>query len=141
MSDSTKAQIKRMHADWHKMITTRNLDGLMALYTDDAVLESSAVLVIEKLKEVVLQGKEALRAHFGAFFKMVGRDVPDWYRFPAIYSDGNQLIWEYPSKGPSGDQLDVVESFDLKDGLITYHRVYWGWRGTQSLLAHAQPKD
>jgi steroid delta-isomerase len=25
--------------------------------------------------------------------------------------------------------LDVVESYDIENGLIAYHRVYWGWRG------------
>jgi steroid delta-isomerase len=133
MSTSTKEQIDHIHSEWHKMITTRNLDGLMALYTDDAVIESSAVLVIEKNDEGVLKGKPALRAHFDAFFRMVGKDVPDWHRFPGVYTNGEQLIWEYPSVGPAGDQLDVVESFDLRDGLISYHRVYWGWRGFKFL--------
>jgi hypothetical protein len=28
-----------------------------------------------------------------------------------------------------------VESFDVQDGLIVYHRVYWGWRGFEMLNA------
>jgi hypothetical protein len=36
------------------MIATRDLNGLMRLYADDCVLESSAVLVIEKKSSGVL---------------------------------------------------------------------------------------
>jgi hypothetical protein len=107
----------------------------MDLYTENCVLESSAVLVIERNVTGVLQGKDQVTRHFDAFFRMMGKDVPDWYRFPPLFTDGRLLIWEYPSKGPHGDQLDVVESFDLETGLIAYHRVYWGWRGFQFLEA------
>lgn len=33
---------------------------------------------------------------------------------------GKTLIFEYPRQTLDGEQ---------KDGLIQYHRVYWGWRG------------
>ena len=42
-----------------------------------------------------------------------------------------------PSKSPKGNQLDVVESMDLENGLIAYHRVYWGWIGFKALQAVA----
>ena len=45
---NTQAQIKQVYERWHEMIVSRNLDGLMELYAEDCVLESSAVLVLEK---------------------------------------------------------------------------------------------
>lgn len=44
------------------------------------------------------------------------------------------VIVEYPSKSLYGEQLDVVESFDVEEGLITYHRVYRGWVGFKLLM-------
>jgi ketosteroid isomerase-like protein len=55
-------------ADWHKAITARDIDALMALYTDDAVIESSAVLVLEKDDGGALRGKDVIRKHFQSFF-------------------------------------------------------------------------
>ena len=45
------------------------------------------------------------------------------------FTDGKTLIFEYPEQTPDGEQMDFVEVMELKDGLIQYHRVYWGWRG------------
>jgi hypothetical protein len=43
-------------------------EGLPSLYADDAVLESTAVLVLEGHTDGVLTGKEALTQHFASFF-------------------------------------------------------------------------
>ena len=57
----------------------------------------------------------------------------DWFSSGRYFSDGRLLIWEYPRETPKGDQTDVVESMDLENGLITHHRVYWGWVGFNKL--------
>ena len=46
-----------------------------------------------------------------------------------FFTDGKTLIFEYPRQTPEGEQMDFVEVMEIKDGLIQYHRVYWGWRG------------
>ena len=34
------------------------------------------------------------------------------------------------TREPKGEQMDFVEVIELNDdGLIQYHKVYWGWRG------------
>lgn len=39
-------------------------------------------------------------------------------------------MFEYPRLSPEGEQMDFVEVMELNDdGLIQYHKVYWGWRG------------
>ena len=127
---------KLVYEQFHETIGARDVEGLMELYADDAILDSSLVLVLEKDASGLLRGKDKLRAHFQGFFDAVGpSDGKEWFRSDTVLSDGQLLMWEYPSKGPDGDQLDVVESFylDLEKGLITYHRVYWGRVGFKLL--------
>jgi hypothetical protein len=42
-------------------------------------------------------------------------------------TDGTHLTWEYPREAPEGEQMDIVEVMEIRDGLIQHHRVYWGW--------------
>ena len=42
-------------------------------------------------------------------------------------------MWEYPRLTPTGEQIDLVEVMELKEGLIHRHRVYWGWFGVRAL--------
>jgi steroid Delta-isomerase len=136
---NTEAEIRYVYESWHQMIVSRNLDGLMKLYAEDCDFESSAVLVLEKNSTGVLKGRDQIRAHFALFFsEMMAKDATvELYRPATFFSDGKTLLWEYPSKSPQGDQLDVVESMDLENGLIVYHRVYWGWIGHKALQAVA----
>jgi steroid Delta-isomerase len=136
---NTEAQTKQVYERWHDMIVSRNLDGLMELYAEDCVLESSAVLVLEKNSTGIVKGRDLVRKHFAAFFgDMMAKDAAvELYRPSTYFSDGKTLVWEYPSKSPKGNQLDVVESMDLENGLIAYHRVYWGWIGFKALQAVA----
>ena len=135
---NTEAQVGHVYKRWHEMIVGRDVDGLMELYAEDSVLESFAVLVLEKNSTGVLKGRNLIKKHFAAFFDMLAKDkAVELYRPNTFFSDGNTLIWEYPSKSPKGDQLDVVESMDLENGLIAYHRVYWGWIGFKALQAVA----
>jgi steroid Delta-isomerase len=133
-SMTSNDQMKHVYATWHHAIVSRDLDKLMELYAAESVLDSSAVLVLEKDPSGIVRGRDRIRKHFASFFAMLGdSDGKDWYRVKEYYWDGKLLLWEYPSKGPNGDQLDVVESMDLEDGLIVYHRVYWGRVGFKAL--------
>lgn len=64
-----------------------------------------------------------------AIFVGLGR----WYRTGHFFANGRQLTWEYPRATPDGDQIDLVEVMDVSGGLITHHRVYWGWIGFRTL--------
>lgn len=44
-------------------------------------------------------------------------------------TDGRTLMWEYPRAMPDGEQIDIMEVMDVRDGLIQHHRIYWGWKG------------
>ncbi|MCI2263771.1 nuclear transport factor 2 family protein [Xanthomonas indica] len=122
---------------WHRHVVARDLSALMALYAPDAQLESPLAYVASAPRQDGrLQGREAIAAFFAASFAQPENGLGRWYRSGRCHVAGRQLVWEYPRETPQGDQVDLVEVMDLDAaGLIACHRVYWGWKGVQTLLA------
>ena len=136
MTENTDAQIRHVYEQWHETIKARNLDGLMALYAEDAVLETPFILaVLQDKTEGILKGKAAIGAFFGAGFLKPESGLGRWHRTGTFFANGRQLVWEYPRETPQGDQVDLVEVMDIDKGLIAHHRVYWGWVGFKALVA------
>jgi enamine deaminase RidA (YjgF/YER057c/UK114 family) len=134
MTDSTDAQIRHVYERWHESIKARDVDGLMALYAEDAVFETPFILAVLKDKtEGILKGKAAIGSFFAAGFLKPESGLGRWYRTGTFFANGRQLVWEYPRETPQGDQVDLVEVMDLANGLIAHHRVYWGWVGFKAL--------
>ena len=133
MPENTDAQIRRVFELWHQTVLSRDLDGLMALYADDAILETPLILatMMKDRSEGILKGKAQIRPFFEAGFRRLVNNR--WYRTGEFFSNGRQLIWEYPRQTPQGDQIDLVEVMDIADGVIAHHRVYWGWTGFKAL--------
>ena len=79
----------------------------------------------------IVRGRDDLRK----FVETVFDRTPDIRRRhrTAFFTNGKTLMWEYPRVTPDGEQMDLVEVMDVKDGLIRHHRVYWGWRGVKVL--------
>jgi len=124
MSESTTAIEHVFHA-WDEALGAKDLDAAMALYHPDATLESPLVCRLLGTDEGVVRGRDALRA----FVEKVFAHQPAERRRhrTGFLTDGTHLTWEYPRQTPDGDQLDIVEVMDIRDGLIRHHRVYWGW--------------
>jgi steroid Delta-isomerase len=136
MTNSADSAVLHVYEQWHRSVTNRDLDGLISLYAEDAILETP--LIVATLPERgngILTGKRDIRAFFEAGFRKAPGGLGRWYRTGLFFSDGKQLVWEYPRQTPQGDQTDLVEVMDLADGLIAHHRVYWGWVGFKSLMA------
>jgi ketosteroid isomerase-like protein len=134
MTGNTDAQIRHVYEQWHETIKVRDIDGLMALYAEDAVFETPFILAILKDKtEGILKGRGAIRAFFEAGFRNPESGLGRWYRTGTFFANGRQLVWEYPRETPQGDQVDLVEVMDMANGLIAHHRVYWGWVGFKAL--------
>jgi len=135
MTENTDAQIRHVYERWHETIVARGLDGLTALYAEDAVFETPFILAILKDKtEGILKGRAAIRAFFEAGFRNPQSGLGRWYRTGTFFANGRQLVWEYPRETPQGDQVDLVEVMDIANGLIAHHRVYWGWVGFKALV-------
>jgi hypothetical protein len=120
----------RIHAEWHRAASTRDGAALLALYAEDAVLESPLVpAILDDKTDGVLRGK----AEIARFLEKGARSRPiglvRWHRSTTWFSAGQTLVWEYPRETPDGDQVDILEVMDIADGLIRHHRIYWGWKG------------
>jgi steroid Delta-isomerase len=136
MQTQTDIDIRRIYEQWHACVVGRNLDGLLALYADDAILETPLILAVLKDRDRgVLTGKPAIASFFAAGLRAAGNGLGRWYRTGTFFSNGRQLTWEYPRATPEGDQVDLVEMMDIEAGLIRHHRVYWGWVGFKVLTA------
>ena len=135
MMHNSDAEILHIYERWHATVVGGDLDGLMALYADDAILETPLILAtLGNKTEGILKGKSAIRPFFEAGFRKLRNDLDRWYRTRTFFSNGRQLIWEYPRATPQGNQVDLVEVMDIASGLIAHHRVYWGWVGFKALM-------
>ncbi|MBD7921925.1 nuclear transport factor 2 family protein [Xanthomonas bonasiae] len=135
-SNGSEGDARRIFEQWHKSVVERNLDALMALYAEDAMLETPLAYVVSaERQDGRLQGREALRTFFAASFAQPENGLGRWHRSGRWHASQRQVVWEYPREMPDGDQVDLVEVMDLDArGLIACHRVYWGWKGVQTLL-------
>ena len=134
MAENTDAAIRHIHDRWHEAVVNRDLDGLMALYAENARFESPLVFATYKSRTTgVLTGKAEIRAFFDAGFRDARSGLGRWHRTGTYFTDGRQLVWEYPRETPHGDQVDLIEMIDVEDGLIAHQRVYWGWVGFRAL--------
>ncbi|WP_394835669.1 nuclear transport factor 2 family protein [Pendulispora rubella] len=134
---TTTGDILRIYEQWHATVKAKDLEGTLALYAEDAILETPLVLaVFPDRASGVLQGKHEIWPFFEAGIRMFPNKAP-WYRTGTFFSNGQQLTWEYPRETPQGDQVDLIEMMDIAEGLIAHHRVYWGWFGFKLLNLRA----
>ena len=136
------AACERIHRDWHVRAKARDIEGLLTLYAEDAVLESPLVpAMLDDNDCGVVRGHAALRRFLEAGARSRPIDLVRWYRTDRWLTDGERLlVWEYPRETPDGDQVEIVEIMEIADGLIQRHRIYWGWLGTGLLRASAASK-
>lgn len=136
MSDSTEAQIRHIYEEWHAGTNSHDVARVMALYAERATLETPAILAIyPHSNDGLLRGRSEIEKFFTKALGVLSNEFRELYRSGVFLSTGKLLTWEYPRKTPTGEQVDLVESMDIEDGLIVYHRVYWGWKGFQALMA------
>lgn len=134
MTAENDEAIRNIYEQWHETVIRRDIEGLMALYAEDATLESPLVWAVQPHHgSGALRGKPAIGGFFAAGFRSPPNGLGRWYRTGRLFSNGRQLAWEYPRETPDGEQIDLVEMMDLSSGLITHHRVYWGWVGFRTL--------
>lgn len=122
------AAVERMYTEWDTALSSNDPQRLLACYATDAVLESPLVPHLMGSENGVCRGHQQLLA----FFKIVAARKPTLRKYfrRGFFTDGQQLIWEYPREAPNGEQMDFVEAMTLnQQGLIQRHCVYWGWKG------------
>jgi ketosteroid isomerase-like protein len=130
--------VENVYKRWDDALGAKDLDAAMALYHPDATLESPLVCHLLGTADGVVRGREDLRR----FVEKVFANQPAKRRRhrAGFLTDGSRLTWEYPRESPDGDQMDLVEVMEIRDGLIAHHRVYWGWVGVGMLLSGEHPR-
>jgi hypothetical protein len=125
------SDIERIYTEWNAALAEKNIDALVALYNDDATLESPLIRHLLKTEHGICRGKDELHKLLTILFK----HQPAIRRFHRknFFTDGVNIIWEYPRQTPDGEQMDFVEVMQLHNSKIQHHRVYWGWRGVKVL--------
>lgn len=132
---------RHIYEQWHQAAKNRDTAALIALYADDAELESPLVPVILGRDSGVLRGRAEILAFLEEGSRRRPNELVRWYRDGRYLAAGKLLVWEYPRQTPDGSQVDILELMELDDdGKIRRHRIYWGWFGTQMLIASALAK-
>ena len=132
---------RHIYEQWHQAAKNRDTAALIALYADDAELESPLVPVILGRDSGVLRGRTEILAFLEEGSRRRPNELVRWYRDGRYLAAGRLLVWEYPRQTPDGSQVDILELMELDDdGKIRRHRIYWGWFGTQMLIASALAK-
>ena len=85
----------------------------------------------------ILRGKTEILAFLNEGTRRRPNELVHWYRTGKYFITGDVLVWEYPRQTPDGEQVDILELMEIRNGLIVNHRIYWGWFGTQMLIKSA----
>jgi ketosteroid isomerase-like protein len=108
---------------WLDCFARQDLDGLLALYADDAVHTSPKIRVLHPETGGALRGKPALRAWWsGAFVRLPGLR----YALRTVTADGDRAFIEYVRQVAGEPDLPVAEVFEVRAGVIVESRVYHG---------------
>ena len=130
---NNKNHAERIYHEWDRTWANHDLEAFLALYAEDAIVESPVIQHVMGGESGICKGKEALRHVVPTIRARTPTHIRGFYR-TGYFSNDHQVIWEYPRLTPHGEQMDFVEVLDLnEEGLICYHRIYWGWRGVKIL--------
>ena len=129
--------MKEIYEKWHNYAKERETKALVELYAEDAVLESPLVPILMNKDSGILRGKTEILAFLNEGARRRPNELVRWYRTGKYFITGDVLVWEYPRQTPDGEQVDILELMEIRNGLIVNHRIYWGWFGTQMLIKSA----
>ena len=141
LGDVFLADCERIHREWDTHARSVDTEGLIALYAQDAILETPLVPAIFDGHSGILRGHREIRPFFEEGARRRPNELVRWYRTGNWLSDGKRvLMWEYPRQAPDGDQIELLEVMEIEHGLIQHHRIYWGWFGVNQLTQTAVRK-
>lgn len=136
-SVATDEDARFIFAEWDRRARSRDVPDLLELYTVDAILESPLVPRILGTTSGVLRGREAIGRFLTEGTLRRPNALVRWHRNGQYLWDGRTLSWEYLRATPDGDQVDIAEVMELRGPRIAAQRIYWGWFGTEMLIANA----
>lgn len=119
--DRDPARVRSIAEAWLDRFERRDLDGLLALYADDATHASPKIRTRHPETGGVLRGKPALRAWWHDAF---ARLPTMRYEPTAITADADRAVIEYVRRVDGEADLVVAETLDVAGGLVVASRVY-----------------
>ncbi|WP_330256015.1 hypothetical protein OG874_16495 [Nocardia sp. NBC_00565] len=121
---------------WHQAATSSDVEALLDLYADDAVMETYMAVLLLKQDSGLLPNKSEIRrfleANFATRESVMELDQVRFYR-TGYQFDGHTLAWEYLRDTPDGDSHEMSEVLELSGRKISKHRIYFGWHGLSGL--------
>jgi ketosteroid isomerase-like protein len=120
--------VEQIIADMEDAFERRDVEGVVALFAEDATVESYLVTRVFNRKEGVCRGRAEIRELVTALLE---RGTP-WGGHGPILVRGNMAAVEYTSAS-SGEEKFSVDIIEVRDGKLQSLRAYVGWRGVIAL--------
>ena len=114
-------ELESLGRRWLACFGTKDLDTLLSLYAGDARHYSPRLLTARPETGGWIAGHAALRAWWADAFARLPQLS---YEERKITAGPSSLVLEYLRRAPGEPDLVVVESFEVRDGLITESRVH-----------------
>jgi hypothetical protein len=119
----TTAELSEIAERWMAAFNRHDLEGLLALYHEDAEHYSPKLKARRPETRGVIQGKGALRLWWQDAFD---RLPTLHYRLLQLTPFENRVLMEYVRQVEGDEDLQVGELLVIRDGLIVASRVYHG---------------
>jgi ketosteroid isomerase-like protein len=133
MTDEQATTAERVLRDMEAAFSRNDVEGVVALFAENATIESYLVARIFHRKEGVCHGHAEIRELIRALAK---RGTP-WGGHGAPLIHGNTIAVEY-NAASSDTQKFSVDIIELKGGKIQSLRAYAGWRAIMALTGEAR---
>lgn len=127
--DDEVTSVERVLHDFDAAWERKDLDGIVAMFAEDASLESPLVPRLLKRSDGVLHGRDEIRQMIRALLE---RGTP-WAKHERPIIQGNRAALEFKSAPSDGEQFYSVDIIEVRGEKIRSLRAYTGWRP----LAHA----
>ena len=119
---STEQNLRIARA-WARAFNAHDVDGILALYAEDATHTSPKIRALHPDTGGKLVGKAAIDAWWRA---AIGRTPGLRYEETAITANDERVILEYTRVADGEAPMLVAEAFDVKNGLVVASRVFHG---------------
>jgi ketosteroid isomerase-like protein len=133
MNDERVAGPEQILNEMTAAFARKDLEAVVALFAEDASVESYLVVRVFKRKEGVCRGRSEIRELIGALLE---HGTPWGGHAPPLVR-GNTIAVEY-TRASSDTETFSVDIIEVKDGKIQSLRAYAGWRGVLALRGEAQ---
>jgi ketosteroid isomerase-like protein len=134
MKDEQVATVERVIADMEAAFARKDIEAAVAIFAEDATVESYLVTRIFNREDGVCRGRAEIREMIRAVLQ---RGTPWGGHEPPIVR-GNTAAIEYWSASPDNEKFSV-DIIEVRDGKVQSLRAYAGWRAITALVG--APRD